>query len=107
MGKNYFRTENAATEVSQIDSYVVRRLRGLLVKKRDRNLHAGVADQWTEDWFNDHGLYRVARERALPEGCVTHVKKITGKPCAGNRTHGLKGDGNTDPHCGHCAPDYQ
>lgn len=56
---NYFRTGNAAIKFRQVDNYVVRRLRSLLVKKRGRNLHAGVADQWTEDWFNDHGLYRL------------------------------------------------
>jgi RNA-directed DNA polymerase len=42
-----------------IDSYIVRRLRSVLIKKRGRNLHAGVADQWTEDWFNQQGLYRL------------------------------------------------
>jgi len=56
---NYFRTGNAADKFHQIDRYVVWRLRTLLVKKRGRNLHAGVAAQWTEDWFNDHGLYRL------------------------------------------------
>ena len=35
------------------------RLRDLMVDKRGRNLHAGVADQWTEPWFNGHGLYRL------------------------------------------------
>lgn len=56
---NYFRTGNAATKFRQIDAYVVRRLKRLLIKKRGRNLHAGVADQWTEDWFNTRGLYRL------------------------------------------------
>jgi RNA-directed DNA polymerase len=56
---NYFRTGNAAIKFGQVDHYVGRRLFRLLVKKRGRNLHAGVADQWTEDWFNDHGLYRL------------------------------------------------
>lgn len=56
---NYFRTGNAAKKFRQIDNYTVWRLRRLLVKKRGRNLHAGVADQWTENWFNDHGLYRL------------------------------------------------
>ena len=56
---NYFRTGNAAAKFGQIDRYVVRRLFRLQVKKRGRNLHAGVAEQWTEDWFNDHGLYRL------------------------------------------------
>lgn len=56
---NYFRTGNAAEKFIQIDRYVVWRLKRLLVKKRGRNLHAGVADQWTEDWFNARGLYRL------------------------------------------------
>lgn len=56
---NYFRTGNAADKFTQVDRYVVWRLKRLLVKKRGRNLHAGVADQWTEDWFNARGLYRL------------------------------------------------
>ena len=56
---NYFRTGNAAAKFRQVDNYVVRRLKRLLIKKRGRNLHAGVADQWTEDWFNQRGLYRL------------------------------------------------
>jgi len=56
---NYFRTGNAAGKFRQVDDYVVWRLRGLMVKKRGRNLHAGQADTWTEDWFNGHGLYRL------------------------------------------------
>jgi RNA-directed DNA polymerase len=56
---NYFRTGNAATKFRQADDYVVRRLRGLLIKKRGRNLHAGQAQQWTEDWFGEQGLFRL------------------------------------------------
>jgi len=56
---NYFRTGNAAAKFRQVDRYVVRRLKRLLIKKRGRNLHAGVAAQWTEDWFNERGLYRL------------------------------------------------
>jgi RNA-directed DNA polymerase len=56
---NYFRTGNAADKFRSIDRYVEQRLRSLLIKKRGRNLHAGVAQQWTEDWFNQHGLYRL------------------------------------------------
>jgi RNA-directed DNA polymerase len=55
----YFRTGNAAIKFRQVDDYVVRRLRSLMIKKRGRNLHAGVANQWTEAWFNGHGLYRL------------------------------------------------
>ncbi len=56
---NYFRTGNAADKFRQVDSYVVWRLFRLMVKKRGRNLRAGQADQWTEEWFNGHGLHRL------------------------------------------------
>jgi RNA-directed DNA polymerase len=56
---NYFRTGNAGLKFRQADGYVVWRLRTLMVRKRGRNLHAGQAQAWTEDWFNGHGLYRL------------------------------------------------
>jgi RNA-directed DNA polymerase len=56
---NYFRTGNAAVKFRQADDYVVQRLRSLMIKKRGRNLHAGQADAWTEEWFNGHGLHRL------------------------------------------------
>ena len=56
---NYFRTGNAARKFRQADDYVVHRLRSLMVKKRGRNLHAGQADAWTEEWFNGHGLHKL------------------------------------------------
>jgi RNA-directed DNA polymerase len=56
---NYFRTGNAAAKFRQADDYVVQRLRSLMIKKRGRNLHAGQAEAWTEEWFNGHGLYRL------------------------------------------------
>jgi RNA-directed DNA polymerase len=56
---NYFRTGNAADKFTQADAYVVWRLRTLMVRKRGRNLRAGQASAWTEDWFNGHGLYRL------------------------------------------------
>jgi RNA-directed DNA polymerase len=56
---NYFRTGNAADKFRQADDYVVQRLCSLMIKKRGRNLHAGQADAWTEQWFNGHGLYRL------------------------------------------------
>jgi hypothetical protein len=43
----------------QADDYVVWRPRRLMVTKRGRNLRAGQADAWTEEWFNGHGLYRL------------------------------------------------
>jgi RNA-directed DNA polymerase len=56
---NYFKTGNAATKFSQVDRYVVWRLRSLMVRKRGRNLRAGQTRVWTEEWFNGHGLYRL------------------------------------------------
>jgi len=56
---NYFRTGNAAIKFRQIDHYVVGRLHRLMRLKRGRNLRAGQSVVWTEDWFNDHGLYRL------------------------------------------------
>jgi RNA-directed DNA polymerase len=56
---NYFRTGNAAAKFRQVDNYVVWRLQRLMIKKRGRNLHAGQDWQWTEEWFNGHGLHRL------------------------------------------------
>jgi RNA-directed DNA polymerase len=56
---NYFRTGNAAKKFRQVDDYVVRRLRSLMIKKRGRNLRAGQARHWNEDWFNGLGLHRL------------------------------------------------
>ena len=56
---NYFRTGNSATKFVQVDRYVTWKLFRLLVKKRGRNLHAGVAGQWTDEWFHQQGLYRL------------------------------------------------
>lgn len=56
---NYFRTGNAAIKFTQVDDYVVGRLRRLMIKKRGRNLRAGQTQTWTEEWFNGHGLHRL------------------------------------------------
>jgi len=56
---NYFRTGNAADKFRQADEYVLFRLHRLMIKKRGRNLRAGQAQAWTEEWFNGHGLYRL------------------------------------------------
>jgi hypothetical protein len=55
----YFRTGNAAKKFNQLDGYVWWRLKGLLVKRYGRNLHAGRADAWTRDFFWAHGLHRL------------------------------------------------
>jgi RNA-directed DNA polymerase len=56
---NYFRTGNAARKFKQLDRYVMWRLKRLLVRRYGRNLHAGRADAWTREWFEEHGLYRL------------------------------------------------
>jgi RNA-directed DNA polymerase len=56
---NYFRTGNAAKKFRQLDRHVTWRLRRLLIKQRGRNLHAGQAARWTEDWFHDQGLHQL------------------------------------------------
>ncbi|GBQ04470.1 hypothetical protein SSP531S_59670 [Streptomyces spongiicola] len=56
---NYFRTGNAASKFRAADLYVVWRLHRLMVKKRGRNLRGGQWQEWTEEWFNGHGLYRL------------------------------------------------
>jgi RNA-directed DNA polymerase len=56
---NYFRTGNAADKFRQIDRYVAWRLKRLLVKRKGRNLRAGEAAAWTEDWFVGLGLHRL------------------------------------------------
>jgi RNA-directed DNA polymerase len=64
---NYFRTGNAAKKFRQIDRYVAWRLKRLLIKKRGRNLRAGQAGQWTEQWFSEHGLHRLGGTIRYPK----------------------------------------
>jgi RNA-directed DNA polymerase len=56
-----------SASVSHADSYVAWRLRRLLIKKRGRNLHAGLVDRWTRDWFHDQGLYQLAGTIRYPK----------------------------------------
>jgi RNA-directed DNA polymerase len=64
---NYFRTGNAAIKFVQADRYVAWRLYRLMVKKRGRNLRAGQASQWTREWFEGHGLYRLSGTVRYPK----------------------------------------
>jgi RNA-directed DNA polymerase len=56
---NYFRTGNAADKFRQIDRHVAWRLKRLMIGRKGRNLHAGEAAVWTEDWFVGLGLHRL------------------------------------------------
>jgi RNA-directed DNA polymerase len=64
---NYFCTGNAAAKFREIDDYVVGRLRRLMILKRGRNLRPGQANQWDEQWFNDHGLHRLRGSIRYPK----------------------------------------
>jgi len=64
---NYFRTGNAAQKFNQLDSYVFRRLRSFLVKRKGRNLKAGEAAKWTRDFFWSLGLHRLRGTVRYPE----------------------------------------
>ena len=64
---NYFRTGNAADKFRQVDRYVVDRLRRFLVQRQGRHLRPGQTRQWTEDWFNGLGLYRLRGTIRYPE----------------------------------------
>ena len=64
---NYFRTGNAAKCFNQIDSYVWRRLVGLLVKRKGRHLKPGEALRWDRDYFQHFGLHRLRGTVRYPE----------------------------------------
>jgi group II intron reverse transcriptase/maturase len=55
----YFRTGNASRQFNQVDSFVVRRLRSLRVKRKGRQLRAGEFQQWNREYFETFGLYRL------------------------------------------------
>ncbi|MBV8033739.1 group II intron maturase-specific domain-containing protein [Roseateles sp.] len=52
-------TGDAAKHFLDVDAYVVRRLRGLRVKRAGRNLSADRAQQWGRDCFERLGLHRL------------------------------------------------
>jgi RNA-directed DNA polymerase len=64
---NYFRTGNAAVKFRQADRYVAWRLKRLLIKKRGRNLRAGQAAQWTEEWLHGLGLHKLSGTVRYPK----------------------------------------
>lgn len=55
----YFRTGNAAEKFDQVDGYVYRRLRKLLVSRKGRNLKPGDTRKWTRAFFTSHGLIQL------------------------------------------------
>jgi RNA-directed DNA polymerase len=63
----YFRTGNATRQFTALDSYVVRRLRTLRVKRKGRNLKPGEARAWTREYFENLGLHRLRGTIRYPE----------------------------------------
>jgi RNA-directed DNA polymerase len=63
----YFRTGNAARQFGQVDAHVAWRLQRLLTQRHGRNLRAGQAAQWTPDFFQAVGLYRLRGTIHYPE----------------------------------------
>jgi len=55
----YFRTGNAAKRFIQLDGYVCRRLRGLRLQRKGRNLRPGEHKGWTRESFENLGLHRL------------------------------------------------
>jgi group II intron reverse transcriptase/maturase len=64
---NYFRTGNAGQKFIQVDTYVWWRLHDFMVKRKGRALRAGEAEAWSENFFHDHGLYRLRGTVQYPE----------------------------------------
>ncbi|MGC1955396.1 MAG: group II intron reverse transcriptase/maturase [Gammaproteobacteria bacterium] len=96
---NYFRTGNATNKFNQVDRYVVWRLRGLLVKKRGRNLRAGQAARLDARLVPRTGPAQTARHHPLPEDRVTMSRRPSASRVRENRTHGLKGGWGNGLEC--------
>jgi RNA-directed DNA polymerase len=89
---NYFRTGNAAKRFNQLDTYVERRLRRLLVQRKGRHLRAGEFRKWTREYFEHFGLHRLRGTVRYPE--AVHYRDAERPPVSRVReirTHGLKG----------------
>ncbi|TMH00630.1 MAG: group II intron reverse transcriptase/maturase [Betaproteobacteria bacterium] len=55
----YFRSGNAARQFTQVDAYVVRRLKSLRLKRAGRHLRAGQVQRWDREYFETLGLHRL------------------------------------------------
>jgi group II intron reverse transcriptase/maturase len=89
---NYFATGNATGKFNQVDSYVWKRLRALVRKRKGRNLRAGEMRRWTSHAFHRLGLHKLLGTIRYPGKAklprperppVSRVREI--------RTHGLNG----------------
>jgi RNA-directed DNA polymerase len=64
---NYFRTGNAANQLTSIDRYVERRLKRLRVQRAGRSLRPGQMEKWHRGYFEALGLVRLRGTIQYPE----------------------------------------
>lgn len=70
---NYFRSGNAAQKFRAIDRYVWWRLKCFMIRRYGRRLRPDQATEWTRDWFEGHGLYRLRGTVRYPNPCMLHT----------------------------------
>jgi RNA-directed DNA polymerase len=88
----YFRTGNPDKQFNDLDSYVVDRLCGLLVKRKGRHLRPGEAKRWSREYFEAIGLHRLRGTIRYPETVnYRDSESPSGSRVREIRTHGLKG----------------
>lgn len=63
----YFRTGNASDKFSEVDKYVVLRLKRMRVHRKGRHLKPGEARRWKESYFVALGLHHLHGTVAYPE----------------------------------------
>jgi RNA-directed DNA polymerase len=95
---NYFATGNASSKFNQIDSYVWKRLRGLIRKRKERHLRPGELARWDRHAFHELGVHKLLGTVRYPGQAqlprperppVSRVREI--------RTHGLNGGSDARP----------
>jgi RNA-directed DNA polymerase len=89
---NYFRTGNASTKFTQLDSYVWMRLRKLVRARKGRNLRAGEMERWTRHAFYDLGLHKLLGTIRYPgRAQLPRPERPPVSRVRESRTHGLNG----------------
>jgi len=89
---NYFATGNAAGKFNQVDSYVWRRLRALVRKRKGRNLRAGEIARWTRRAFHEIGLHKLLGTIRYPgQAKLPRPERPPVSRVRESRTHGLNG----------------
>ena len=89
---NYFRTGNAADKFNAVDSYVWSRLRGLIRKRKGRDLRPGELSRWTRSAFHELGLHKLLGTIRYPG--VAQLPRPERPPVSRvreSRMHGLNG----------------